>query len=104
MKDFSSNELELMLMQSNKNNPIEVVTLLLTLNPALIGGTPATTSSALIYNGMSSSGGYGGVLTKLEQEAASKVRANDGSTVNHHHMVINEKSFDSNNYVSGKTG
>ena len=103
MKDFSSNELELMLMQSNKNNPIEVVTLLLTLNPALIGGTPSTTSSALIYNGLNTSAGYGGVLTKLEQEAAAKVRANDGSTVNHHLTIHNEKSFDSN-YVSAKVG
>ena len=89
-------------MQSNKNNPIEVVTLLLTLNPALIGGTPSTASSSLIYNGMGSQGGFGGVLTKLESEAASKVRAIDGSTVQHH-MLINEKSFDSN-YVSGKPG
>lgn len=32
VKDFSSSELELMLVQSNKNNPIEVVTILLSLS------------------------------------------------------------------------
>lgn len=90
-----------MLMQSNKNNPIEVVTLLLTLNPALIGGTPSTASASMIYNG--SQGGFGGVLTKLESEAASKVRAIDGSTV-HHHILINEKSFDSNYVSAAKPG
>ena len=70
VKDFSSTELELMLMQSNKNNPIEVVTLLLSLNSNTIGGTPSTTNSSLIYNSVNSqSVGYGGVLTKLEADA-----------------------------------
>jgi hypothetical protein len=59
-----------MLMQSNKNNPIEVVTLLLSLNSNTIGGTPSTTNSSLIYNSVNSqSVGYGGVLTKLEADS-----------------------------------
>lgn len=57
-------------MQSNKNNPIEVVTLLLSLNSNTIGGTPSTTNSSLIYNSANSqSVGYGGVLTKLEADS-----------------------------------
>jgi hypothetical protein len=57
-------------MQSNKNNPIEVVTLLLSLNSNTIGGTPSTTNSSLIYNSVNAQTvGYGGVLTKLEVDA-----------------------------------
>ena len=65
MKDFSSQELELMLMQSNKNNPIEVVSLLLS-------GTAEK---------------QGGVLTQIESEyqrgnsrQASSVVRNAGQT------------------------
>lgn len=46
-----------MLMQSNKNNPIEVVTLLLSLNQGSQSGNTFSTSG-------------GGVLTKLEKEFA----------------------------------
>jgi hypothetical protein len=44
-----------MLMQSNKNNPIEVVTILLSLNPQSLGSS----------NNLST---FGGVLTKLEHD------------------------------------
>lgn len=88
-------------MQSNKNNPIEVVTLLLSLNSNTIGGTPSTTSSSLIYNSIANQGlGYGGVLTKLEADATKgsssgttklMSQANDDAI-----LLGNEKSFDNN--------
>lgn len=89
-----------MLMQSNKNNPIEVVTLLLSLNSNTIGGTPSTTSSSLIYNSISNQGvGYGGVLTKLEADA-TKGRASTKlvtqTTPDEAAFLVNEKSFDNN--------
>lgn len=92
-----------MLMQSNKNNPIEVVTLLLSLNSNTIGGTPSTTSSSLIYNSIANQGvGYGGVLTKLEADATkggASTKLLSQPTVGAAEEAIllgNEKSFDNN--------
>jgi hypothetical protein len=52
-----------MLVQSNKNNPIEVVTLLLSLNQLHSQGN---SGQAQIYSSISL--GYGGILTKLEMD------------------------------------
>lgn len=54
-----------MLVQSNKNNPIEVVTLLLSLNQL---NSQGNSGQAQIYSSISL--GYGGILTKLEMDVS----------------------------------